>query len=250
MAADTAHTNDATAKALNMLKRIRKLESTALISGGVLLHDDCPRGTDTRLFTQSVVGLFDGLEKRGEYADDVLLAFDGGELLLMFRYPVILCLFFPKGTDVGSVEKGGNQFLNQFSSALGLQAERPRRSDVEMASVPAVAETAEPAPKVEAPAPQAAPEPVAEPQGADDQQAWNEFRGRVEILFTKVLGSAQASRHVSREMAAMGIKDDGNSYLKKAQFRPFGQKLTQRIRDKAIRRQIDDELVSIIESII
>lgn len=246
MAADTAHSNDATAKALNMLKRIRRLEGTALISGGVLLHDDCPRGTDGRLFSQAIVQMFDGLEEAGEYGNDILLSFDGGELLLMFRYPVVLCLFFNRDEDIGSVEKGGNQFLNQFSSALGIQSERPRSTTpvATTAITPATTAAAAPAEPTQQAIVQEAPDNT-----ISDQEAWVEFRRQVEMLFTKVLGSAQASRTITRELAAMGIKGD-DSFLRKAQFRPFGQKLTSRIKDRQIRRQIDDELISIVDSLV
>lgn len=215
-----------------MLKRIRRLEGTALISSGILLHDDCPKGTDTKLFSRSVVQLFDELEKKEEYANDVLMKFDGGQVLLMFRYPVILCLFFNREGDLSSVEKGGNQFLTQFSSALGIFDKRGTKTKLE--NEPAEIN-------------QQAAEPVAiggETGGVDE---WAEYRKHIEVLFTKVLGSAQAARIVDREMKTMGI--DSTGYLHKAQFRSFGQKLTKRIKDKKIRREIEDELFSIIENL-
>lgn len=235
MAKDNSQANDAVSKALNMLKRIRRLEGTALISGGVLLHEDCPRGADTRLFSQSVVHLFDGLEEKGDYADEIHLSFDGGDVLLMFRYPVILCIFFERGGDLASIEKGGNQFLNQFGSALGIQNSRPRRDSIAPATVNTAPQNA-----VEADAAPAEPQP-------SDESVWVEYRRQIEILFTKVLGSAQASRIINRELSAMGVTDTG--FLRKSQYRPFGQKLTSRIKDKAIRRQIEDELVAIVDSL-
>jgi hypothetical protein len=224
------NSNDAPAKALQMLKRVRKLDGAALISGGVLLHDDCPRGSDSKLLSQSVVRLFEGLEELGEYADDILLRFDGGDLLLMFRCPIILCLFFNRKSDLSSIEKGGSLFLYQFSSALGILNERPKR-------------------KVPAPLAIAGPATIIEKNDSgNDREAWEQYRRQVETLFTKVLGSAQASRMISREITEMGVTQTG--YLRKPQFRPFGQKLTQKIKDKAVRRQIEDELVHIIDEIL
>lgn len=224
--------NDASAKALQMLKRIRKLDGTALISGGVLLHDECPRGTDSRLLSQAVVRLFEGLEDRNELANDVLIRFDGSDVLLMFRYPVILCLFFNRDNDLQSIEKGGEQFLTQFKSALGIADARPVKA------VPQAVVASQPQEST-------AVETVDE---SNDEETWEEFRRQVEILFTKVLGSAQAARFLNRELKAMGVEKTG--FLRKNQFRPFGQKLTQRIKDKAIRRQIDDELIHIIDNLI
>lgn len=224
--------NDAPSKALQMLKRIRKLDGTALISGGVLLHDECPRGTDTKQFSQAVVQMFEGLEANNEYVDDLLLRFDGGDVLLMYRCPVILCLFFDRDRDLVSIEKGGNQFLSQFSSALGVLSERPNKKT--SVTTELAVQGGEPA--------------VEEVEEVNDEEAWEEFRKNVEILFTKVLGSAQANRFLTRELKAMGV--EGSGFLRKTQFRPFGQKLTKKIKDKSIRRQIEDELVNLIDEII
>ena len=83
--------------------------------------------------------------------------------------------------------------------------------------------------------------PVAKDPGAE----WNAFRESVENLLAKVLGRGQSSRFLQRELSSMGIS--GDSYLTQNQFRPFGQALTLRVKDKAIRKQLDTELLAILE---
>ena len=121
---ESAQPVSAVSKALNMLKRIRRLDGSALISGGVFLHEDCPRGTDLKMFLQSTIQMFDQYGTMNEMAKEILLGFEEGEILFIFRYPVILCLFFHREEELHSIEAGGKQFLNQFSAILGVR-DRP-----------------------------------------------------------------------------------------------------------------------------
>lgn len=86
------------------------------------------------------------------------------------------------------------------------------------------------------------------PMEESPEKRWNAYRARVETLFSKVLGRAQASRLLERELRAMGIEDGG--YLATSQFRPFGQKLIKKVKDRTLRKQLEIELVSIVESFI
>lgn len=79
----------------------------------------------------------------------------------------------------------------------------------------------------------------------DPKESWEAYQQSVENLLSKVLGRAQARRFLKRELSAMGVSGDG--YLKQAQFRPFGQKLTQRVKDKTVRKQLEVELLGIVE---
>ncbi|MEM7699022.1 MAG: hypothetical protein AAF236_11515 [Verrucomicrobiota bacterium] len=76
------------------------------------------------------------------------------------------------------------------------------------------------------------------------QETWNSFRSQVEGLFSKVLGRAQASRIIDRELKALGIASDG--FLNESQFRPFGQKLVGRVKDRMTKKQLETELVDIV----
>ncbi|MEM1441067.1 MAG: hypothetical protein AAGF67_01915, partial [Verrucomicrobiota bacterium] len=80
------------------------------------------------------------------------------------------------------------------------------------------------------------------------EKRWNAYRDKVETLFSKVLGRAQAARLVERELKALGVEDGG--YLATSQFRPFGQKLIKKVKDRTLRKQLELELVSIVESFV
>lgn len=224
-------TNNAASKALQMMKRIRKLQGTALISSGILLHEDCTKGTDTKLFTQSVLKLVEGLGRKGEYPENILLKYDGGEVLLMLRYPVILCLFFTREDSLEAIEKSGGQFLEKFSNALGITARRPRPS--KKSNKKKSGEDTSTA--------------LILREDIAGIQQWEDFRKKLEVLLSKVLGSAQSNRLILRELKAMGI--DTGGFIRANQFRPFGQKIIQKIRDKKVRREINDELINLIENL-
>jgi hypothetical protein len=80
---------------------------------------------------------------------------------------------------------------------------------------------------------------------SDPGETWNSFRQKIENLLSKVLGRAQAVRLIERELDAIGIAS--GAYLLAPQFRPFGQKLMQKVKDKALRNQLEVELIALIE---
>ncbi len=77
---------------------------------------------------------------------------------------------------------------------------------------------------------------------------WKSYRDKVETLFSKVLGRAQATRLLERELTAMGIEEEG--YLTTSQFRPFGQKLIKKVKDRTLRKQLENELLALVETYI
>jgi hypothetical protein len=81
---------------------------------------------------------------------------------------------------------------------------------------------------------------------SDPGETWNSFRQKIENLLSKVLGRAQAVRLIERELDAIGI--ESGTYLLAPQFRPFGQKLMQKVKDKALRNQLEMELIALIEA--
>ncbi len=253
-ASPNANNNSAVEKALSMLKRVRRLDGVALISGGVTLHEDYPPGTDARTFSQSAVQMYEDFAGADQHPENIHFAYDGGQMLFVHRSPVILCLFFERDGHLESVENGAEQFMNQFSQALGISGSHPVSVYPDFsADAPDVNAQSAPQPEVDTVSVQEAevieetieePAPKAELMLVSEYESWLEFRRRVEVLFSKVLGSAQAKRIITRELDRMGIGQAG--YLKHNQYRPFGQKLTKRIRDRRVRRQIDDELVSIV----
>lgn len=98
--------------------------------------------------------------------------------------------------------------------------------------------------------PESAQTEISEPSSMETspEKRWSMYRVKVETLFSKVLGRAQATRLIERELTAMGVDDGG--YLATAQFRPFGQKLIKRVKDRTLRKQLELELLSIVESFI
>lgn len=80
---------------------------------------------------------------------------------------------------------------------------------------------------------------------SDPGETWNSFRQKIENLLSKVLGRAQAVRLIERELDSIGIAS--GAYLLAPQFRPFGQKLMQKVKDKALRNQLEIELIALIE---
>ncbi len=91
--------------------------------------------------------------------------------------------------------------------------------------------------------PAAVPREVSPP--VNRAENWTSFRQRIENLLSKVLGRAQAAKLIDRELAAMGIT--GDAFLNAAQFRPFGQRVISKVKDKSVRRLLEMEMISHVE---
>lgn len=214
-----------------------------------------------------------------------LLGFDGGNVMIFNVLPFTLCLFFSKLEDAPVVEKAGEEFLTQWSDSLRLDVgqgielpalDRGPSDDLPLAGE---AELVEP-PVPEAPAPtvpevapvvvaEPAPEPEPEPVAAiavstvtveeivvaaapaplndpaADRLVWISFRQKTENLLSKVLGRAQATRLIERELASMGLAADG--HLNPSQLRPFGHVVVQKIKDKSLRKQLKSEMLAHVD---
>jgi len=267
---------DAVIKALRMLKRVRRLEGTILLHEGILLNADTLLSErQCSDFVREVNALLAQYKNGSRPLARALLGFDGGNVMIFNVLPFTLCLFFSRLEDSPVVEKAGEEFLTQWSDSLRLEVgqgiELPEIERPPVASVPVVGEPDLVDPlRAETPVPaNAAVEPVPEPltvvvasevtveevlvaaapapanAAADERLVWISFRQKTENLLSKVLGRAQATRLIERELAAMGLA--GDAHLSAAQLRPFGHVVVQKIKDKSLRKQLESEMLAHVD---
>lgn len=264
---------DAVIKALRMLKRVRRLDGSVLLHEGILLNADTLL-TDRQCsdFVREVNALLSQYKNGSRPLSRALLGFDGGNVMIFNVLPFTLCLFFSKLEDAAVVEKAGEEFLSQWSDSLrlevgqGIELPEIERASREIAPVVEVAVSVERPEPVPVPDPvEIVPEPVATVVAAGvtleeiivasvaisvndpaaDRVVWISFRQKAENLLSKVLGRAQAARLIERELAAMGLGADG--HLTAAQLRPFGHVVVRKIKDKALRKQLESEMLSHVD---
>lgn len=276
--------HDAVFKALQMLKRVRRLEGTVLLHEGVLMNSDTLLNErQVRDFVVEVNALVSQFRNGGRPLSRALIGFDGGNVLILNARPYTLCLLFAKIDDAETIERAAEEFLGKWADALHLEAGANREfpvfdvdqlavigKEAPAASLPTqpivplvttaspkpvelvtVAET--PAEVVALPMPEitlpADPEPVASTlvdlRAPGNEGNWQSFRLVVENLLSKVLGRAQATRLIDRELEGMGIAP--GAHPSSSQFRPFGMRLIQKIKDKSLRRQIEIEFIARVE---
>jgi len=271
---------DAVIKALQMLKRVRRLEGTVLLHEGILLSSDTLLSErQCGDFVREVNALLSQYRNGSRPLVRALLGFDGGNVLIFNVLPFTLCLLFGKLEDAAVVERAGEEFLGKWADSLRLETghaiqlpelngELPEEGALSVPPEVLEVTVLEPAPVelplvVEVIEVVRTPEPVAAPTvadatvkapaaaftslGAGDSATWIAFRQKIENLLSKVLGRAQATRLIERELSAMGIVGDG--YLTAAQFRPFGQIVVQKIKDKSLRKQLETEMLSHLENL-
>lgn len=275
---------DAVIKALRMLKRVRRLEGTVLLHEGILLNADTLLSErQSGDFVREVNALLAQYRNGSRPLARALLGFDGGNVMIFNVLPFTLCLFFSKLEDAPVVEKAGEEFLTQWSDSLRLDVgqgiELPELDRGPSDGVPVAREAGvvglsvpeAPAPPVPEVAPVVVAEPASEPEPdavvagstvtveeivvaaapapakdpAADRLVWISFRQKVENLLSKVLGRAQATRLIERELAAMGLAADG--HLTSSQLRPFGHVVVQKIKDKSLRKQLESEMLAHVD---
>jgi hypothetical protein len=280
--------HDAVFKALQMLKRVRRLEGTVLLHEGVLMNaDTLLNERQVRDFVVEVNALVSQFRNGGRPLSRALIGFDGGNVLIFNARPYTLCLLFARMEEAETIERAAEEFLGKWADALHLEAggnrefpifavdrlaviekeaevvsnptqpiapvvaEPPPESvegvkSVELAAVAAVAVASSPVPASPLTADPVAPVPTLVDLRAQGTEGdWQAFRLVVENLLSKVLGRAQATRLIDRELEGMGIAPGGNPSA--SQFRPFGMRLIQKIKDKSLRRQIEIEFIARVE---
>lgn len=258
--------HDAVFKALQMLKRVRRLEGTVLLHEGILMNaDTLLNERQVRDFVIEVNALSSQFRNGGRPLSRALIGFDGGNVMILNAPPYTLCLLFSRLEEAESIERAAEEFLGKWSDALQLDpgsgrefpsfevpetdSERPPGPPTEPASaliepiVPVVVaapvseDAATPLPPAEA--------AVTASFGQAREAEWTPFRQQIENLLSKVLGRAQATRLIERELEGMGIA--AGKVPTAAQFRPFGMRLIQKIKDKSLRRQIEIEFIARVE---
>lgn len=237
---------DAVIKSLRMMKRVRNLH------GAILIHEGIPLGGDTILtdagndgFVREVNALSSLYRNSREKVCRVLVEFDGGNIMIFLSDPFALALFFGSGVASEKVEKYGEEFLEKWADALQLE-------DSEL-SLPHITEEGlketnilddEESAEVTDDHEESVEEETEPDSEVDAGALWDDFRVRTENLFSKVLGRAQAKRFIERELTALGV-EKGN-HLSVSQFRPFGERLIKRVKDRTVKKQLELELVSLV----
>jgi len=276
--------HDAVFKALQMLKRVRRLEGTVLLHEGVLMNaDTLLNERQVRDFVVEVNALVSQFRNGGRPLSRALIGFDGGNVLILNARPYTLCLLFAKIDDAETIERAAEEFLGKWADALHLESGANREFPVfavdqlafigdEPATVsvptqpivpvvavspPAPVEGVKPpeTPVVASPVVETVTPPMAIPgsvaptlvdlRSPGNEGDWQPFRLVVENLLSKVLGRAQATRLIDRELEGMGIAP--GAHPSASQFRPFGMRLIQKIKDKSLRRQIEIEFITRVE---
>lgn len=242
--------NNIAARGLSLLKKLRRLDGVGIISDGMLVHWDLPMSKeDADALCRRIVDVMEGWgEGRGETAH-AQFSFDGGNLLISSAGAVSLIILYNGEDKTELMVRSAEDYLQQYAHAVGGQRAvatrnpapaRIRQEPVTQTNGNHPAAAVVPPKVEEAPV---AEEPEPEEQ-LSDEDAWNEFRVCLERLFSKVLGSAQAQRNIDRELKSMGITRGG--YLRRNQFRPFGQRMIERVRDRQVRKLLDAELSSLM----
>lgn len=273
---------DAVIKALRMLKKIRRLEGTVFIHEGVILSaDTLYHEVQNEAFVREINALVSLYRNSGKALSRAALGFDGGNVMLFHAAPFTLALIFGDIAQSEAVEKAGEDFMHQWADSLKIEASLiGRREELDVARLDrapgapeltpeekaAEAETIPIAPvmvppqetesseasgaEVESEETITTTEEVTDSQSMEEapQKRWMSYRDKVETLFSKVLGRAQATRLLERELTAMGVEEGG--YLTTSQFRPFGQKLIKKVKDRTLRKQLENELLALVDTYI
>jgi len=209
------------AQGLAMLREVHRLRGAAIFRHGHLTHGELPLAPGKAgTFGRHLATLVDAWEIEGREARSLVLSYGNGIVMAAVAGKTALVLVYSGLEKTLQLSRSAEDFLDQYGEALGIP---PR-----------------PAPMPEPEAPSA--EPFL-PAGGD---AWPRFRREIERVFSKVSGSAQIQRMVDESLAEMGASPSVS--LPVSQFRPFAEQLTQRVKDRSVRRLLEAELEAILET--
>lgn len=252
---------DAVIKALQMLKRVKRLEGTFFLKDGELLSADTLLGiSQNEGFAREVNALLAQYKNAGRPLTRALIGFEEGNVLIFQAAPYTICLLFGDLADAAKIEHSGEEFFRKWGGSLGLDG----AADHTLPAVPKSAafpssiteekieeesadedgeatgeesETADDAEQEATPSPvNGAPKPS--PQ-------WNRFRTEVEALLAKVLGRSRAHRMVTRELGALGLFDEQS--ISPEHYCSLGGRLLEKVKDESLRKRLEDELDEILE---
>ena len=267
---------DALVRALQMLKRLKRLEGTIVIHEGILLNADTLLSErQVSNFVREVKALLSQYKNGSRPLARALLGFDGGNIYILNVETYTFCFFFGDLADAEKVENAADEFLSKWVRSLRLgEGASDRLDQLDSSSFAEIKEGADVADEDEEIETGDSGEtletsgPVSEPNSQDEGQKpvsddapesektepsmpgdplleWTEFREKVEALLSKVVGRAQAKRIIERELSGMGVEK--GEYLRVVQFRPFGMRLVGKTKDRKTRKELETELLAILE---
>ncbi|MDA7920119.1 hypothetical protein N9Z18_01905 [Verrucomicrobiales bacterium] len=237
----TSETNshDGMLKALQRVKRIRKLEGTVVMKGGECLNAETLLGElQLNDFVLQIKALLAQYRNSGSPLNRALFNFDGGCFLVFNLSPYVFCFFFGELDDASAIERAGEEFLEEWKDSL----------KIESGSVVALPEL-----KIEVAPPEEDSNGVAvdgdsakvaitgingsmpvsfDPLDPDSCDV--HFKGEVKSLFTNVLSAKQVSRILEPEWKT--IKSIPYDSRKEPAEKDFGKSLISRVRDRRIRK--------------
>lgn len=259
------------------LKALSALKNTNKLGGFIFIHESIIQGKENNLteeqnsdLVREVNALIALYYKNGRRLKRALFGFDGGAVLIFHAAPYALCLFFDDLDNASEIEKIGEGFLNAWGSKINVNdpegivippvdlEQAFYASDAEgdqILSFPGSNKTGFNSAtlkifeeKENASNTTPSPTPVELPSYDNSEARWNTFHTKIEDLLSKVLGRGQATRLIERELSAANI--NASDHLLPPQFRPFGNKLLQKVKDKSLRSQLEAELISILDELV
>lgn len=234
---------DAMLKALQRLKRIRKLEGTVVIKDGECLNADTLLGErQVSDFNLQIKALLAQYRNSGSPLNRALFNFSGGSFLVFNLSPYVFCFFFGEADDATAIEKSGEEFLEEWKGSLKIDGNG-------IVALPALEIEVEPqvgtdgAGAVDASSPETAksaingsmpiPFDMLDPDSRDAH-----FKEGVQSLFVNVLSAKQVSRLLELEWKT--IKSIPYDSRKEPPQKDYGKSLISRVRDRRVRKQLED----------
>lgn len=240
---------DAMLKALQRLKRIRKLEGTVVIKDG-----DC-LSSDTLLAERQVVdfviqikALLAQYRNSGSPLNRALFNFGGGSFFVFNLSPYIFCLFFGESEDALAVENAAEDFLEEWKDSLKIEGNG-------IFTLPELKIEVESSAKDEAGEVADTGSLEAKESGINETMPMSfdaldlptreaHFKNEVKALFMTVLSAKQISQLLDPDWRA--IKAIPYDSRKEPPEKEFGKNLISQIRDRRIRKQLSASLDDLV----
>ena len=225
--------------ALSDLHRHGPISGACLILGDFIVANHLPV-SDSKAgnFCAVVREMCDGYQSVGRNITEFYFGYDRGSIIVFCEGRMRLALLVDLGADMDQLGTAGRHFLIENAPALQQlnEADLTQRISVREEPAPIVSNDSGPITKpddIDHSIPEASVPGEEEP--ATSEEEWEEFRDKLHLLLSRVIGSGQSTRMIDRVVKEHGY---GKQLPLRIDFQSIAESMVERIPNKSKRKSI------------
>lgn len=226
--------------ALSDLHRHGPVNGACLLFGDYVIANHLPI-SDKRanMVCSTVTEMCDGYQSVGRNITEFIFGYDKGHALIFCERKVRLIILVDVSADMDQLVLAARHFMQENGAAVERLPVTELTQKIKMVNPSAAKLQQEEAmPEVDGTDSVIVPEPieVEEDKQAESPQEWDEFKGKLLGILSKVLGSGQSLRMIDRVVKEHGY---GKQHPLKVDFTSIAEAVIEKVPNRSKRRSLD-----------